>query len=234
MQQNSNSIDPLSSLENCRILARASAIIFDFDGVIADSEEFQLKIWAELLREDDIHYEGLTIAAIAGVPDRQAIQRAVPGLSAAYYDNLVKRKIERCRVRSHQIRLVPGIQPLLNSLVGHKQLHICSSSDEIDIRRFLKRSLPDVPFGEVVGKRSYPRVKPAPDPYLATLERVGLKSNQVVAIEDSEVGARAAQAAGISVICFDRYGLYSKGVGHVSSSLFDLLNWQEAGDLCYR
>ena len=209
MSELSGNLDATISLgldqESRALLASASAVIFDFDGVIADSEEFQLSVWQELLLEDGLAIDGLTIGSIAGVPDRIAIERSVPGLNPDYYANLEHRKKVRCRQRFHTIRLVPFSEAVLRRLQKTKELHICSSSDEDVIRTFLKMRLPDVRFGQVVGRSRYQRPKPAPDSYLTTLRAAGLSPTDVVAVEDSDAGAAAARAAGLHVIKLERY-----------------------------
>ena len=52
----------------------------------------------------------------------------------------------------------------------------------------------------VLASGDYPRSKPAPDPYLAALERFGIEARHAVAVEDSERGLRAAVAAGVDCI----------------------------------
>ena len=52
----------------------------------------------------------------------------------------------------------------------------------------------------VLANGDYPRAKPAPDPYLAALDRFGVAADQALVVEDSERGLRAAVAAGIDCV----------------------------------
>ena len=208
-------------------LANADAVVFDFDGVLADSEEFQLRIWAEILSEDGLSTKRLNIPAIAGIPDRQAIENSVPGLTDEVYERLLNLKMQRCRARLHEVQPVPGAEALLTSLQGYKQLHICSSSHEANIREFLNRCFPKFRFDEIVGVESYTRTKPAPDSYLTVLKRRKLRSCNAIAIEDSEAGAMSAYAAGLQVIWLDRYDRYTDQTCMVGS-LSALVHWREA------
>jgi len=210
-----------SPIEARRILARACAVIFDFDGVIADSEEFQLCIWREILTHRALPHSNLNINAIAGLADREVIENVVPGLSACDYDQLVALKNACCRERAHEIKPVPGSQELLEVLSKRKHLYVCSSSREADIRSFLSYRFPKVQFRGIIARGAYKRPKPAPDPYLEAIRFAGLPRPLIIAIEDSDVGVASAIAAGINVIRLDRYG--SNRVDRGIASLWELV-----------
>lgn len=214
-------VNTVATSDESQLISRAFSVarhvIFDFDGVIADSEEFQLRIWEELLREHALSLEGLSITVIAGISDHLAIERICSGLTAAVYDGLVAEKKRRCSERAWQIRPVPGIHELLRSVHGSMRLHICSSSSLSAIRDFLQRVLPHFLFDSIVSREDYSRRKPDPEPYLTLLSRAQVLSTEAVVIEDSFTGVQAAQAAGIPVIHLDRYGQNLTNVPSVTS-----------------
>jgi len=127
----------------CKI-KRARNVICDFDGVVADSEEFQLGIWGEILQERGFPRRSLTVQNIAGIPDRQAIEESCPGYSEELYASLITEKKSRYAEQADQISLVPGIRAFLESVQGVKDLFICSGSTSADVARFVANKLPDL------------------------------------------------------------------------------------------
>jgi HAD superfamily hydrolase (TIGR01509 family) len=199
-------------LEIASLIWESKNIILDFDGVIADSEEFQLAIWTEVLMERDFPTAHLTVNTIAGIPDRVVIERAYPGLMPELYDELRAVKVQRHRERLVEVKPVPGIQSFIEKMSGKKDLFICSSSPVSVISDFIASHLPGIAFKLIIGKGDYQHIKPHPEPYLKTVERAGIKPQETLVIEDSQAGVKSALAAGLRVIHLNRYG---QGNGHV-------------------
>lgn len=211
------------------ILSGARNVIIDYDGVIADSEVFQLSIWRVLLTEQGLPLDRLSLHAIAGLPDRQALERICPGLPSVQYEELVLAKKQRCGEKTDDIPPVPGTWRFLQSVSGVKNLFICSGSPVATIKRFLDRNFPGIRFGSIVGKGDYDLPKPHPAPYLALLERTKIRADHAVAIEDSLPGIESAKAAGLRVIQLDRYGHPHGGTPLVPSA--DVLaDWRRGRD----
>ncbi|MCA9730881.1 MAG: HAD family phosphatase [Deferribacteres bacterium] len=182
-------------------------ILFDFDGVIADSEFFQLKIWGEILAEEGFAISELGISAIAGIADELAIQNLFPGQNEAIYRTLVRKKKQRCEERSQEIAPVQGMREFLNTYHSTRAFYICSNSHAREIRHFTQSHFPDIPFQKILGRGDFSNQKPDPAPYLKLMELTGITPAESIVIEDSAAGVKAAQAAGLTVIYFDRYGL---------------------------
>ena len=193
-----------------QVLAQASCVIFDFDGVIADSEEFQLQVWGEVLASRGIQPAEFSVHTIAGLLDRESIKNLCPRGSEQDHAELVALKAQACRDRETEIERVPCICQVLESLAGHQKRFVCSSSAPDLIRGFLGRQLSHIQFDGVIGAGDYASFKPHPEPYLTVLKIAGVTADQAIAIEDSPTGVRSAQAANIRVIHFDRYRMGAK------------------------
>ena len=199
------------------------ALIFDCDGVLADTEMHgHLPAFNQTFEEFGvpIHWSveryGEKVRIGGGkermrsefTPELAARWPAYPADDAAI-DELVlamhRRKTELYTelIASGRIDPRPGVARLARE--AHEQgwaLAVASTSAEPSVRAVLRRAVGDelaaavrVFAGDVV-----PRKKPAPDIYLHALAELGLGSADAVVVEDSAIGLRAATGAGIATV----------------------------------
>jgi HAD superfamily hydrolase (TIGR01509 family) len=210
---------------------RFDAIIFDFDGVLLESE-FEANIQlAELLTnlghhhtaaETIRHYTGL-----AGDDFIAAIERRIGStLPPEFHDRMKEKSI---RALKEGIDAVVGAVEFVRSLPQSLPKAVASSSSTKWIRGHLDHlGLADAFGGHVYsGREHVARGKPEPDIYIHAAGRLGVGIAKAVVLEDSEVGARGALASGATVIglaagrhCFDGHEamLRSVGIEHVAHS----------------
>lgn len=188
------------------------AAIFDFDGVLANSEPIHLRVYQILLSE-----EGLSLASreyydrYLGFDDVgvfEALSRD-KGLDVAggRMDTLISRKTEIFQrlVRSGDV-LFPGAAACLRTVAKAVPVAIASGALRHEIELVLDGGglLELVPV--IVASGDTPRSKPAPDPYARALQRLSrragraLDPTKVVAIEDSRLGLQSARAAGLRTV----------------------------------
>lgn len=180
----------------------STAIIFDFDGVIADSEVPANRALAESLTaiglpttfEDSLRdYYG---------HNWQETQRRIEArLGRALPEDF--RETHRVRARAHfaaGFDPVPGAVGFLG-LTAHLPRAIASSSNPNYIVWALDRfGIADHFTGQIHSADGMERGKPHPDIYLTAAAALGVDPVHYLAIEDSPTGARAAVAAGMRVI----------------------------------
>lgn len=183
---------------------RFDGIIFDFDGVLLESEYAGNRHLAELLTElgfetsvEDAltHYTGLS-----GRSFLDAIEERIgAALPSEFYE---RRAEEDARVLSEGLVEVQGAIGFVRSLPPALPKAVASSSSTHWIRTHLKHLGLEEAFGGHIysGKEHVERGKPAPDLYLHAAEAIGIDIQQAVVIEDSEVGAKGAVASGAHVI----------------------------------
>jgi HAD superfamily hydrolase (TIGR01509 family) len=183
---------------------RFDGIIFDFDGVLLESEAAGNAHLAELLtdlgfphsREDTLtHYTGLS------GPDFIAAVEARIGqtLPEAFYP---RRAAEDRRVLAEGLEEVAGAVAFVRSLPPAWPKAVASSSSTHWVKTHLAHlGLTDV-FGDKVfsGKEHVARGKPAPDLYLHAADMLGIDIRRAVILEDSVVGVTGAVASGAYVI----------------------------------
>lgn len=183
---------------------RPSAIIFDFDGVLLDSEFEGNHVLADLLTElghdhspaeANRHYTGL-----AG-PD------FIAAVEARIEDQLPPEFHGRLRERSRRalqdgIAAVAGAVEFVTSLPPDLPRAVASSSSSKWIRGHLAHLGLSDAFGDHIysGAEHVERGKPAPDLYLHAAAKLAVPIKGCAIIEDSEVGAKGALASGARVI----------------------------------
>jgi len=210
-------------------------IIFDFDGVLLESEFEGNRLLAELLtdlghrhtlEEKLRHYVGL-----AGKDFLEAIEKRIgEPLPAEFHE---RRKEQAINALQEGVAAVVGAVDFVSSLPPHLPKALASSSSTRWIRGHLQHlGLADA-FGEHVysGREHVERGKPAPDLYLYAAKQLGVEIDRCVIVEDSEVGVTGACASGGIVIglaagrhCMDGHSDVLRGLGveHVAHSFDEL------------
>jgi HAD superfamily hydrolase (TIGR01509 family) len=179
-----------------------SAVVFDLDGVLIQTEE----IWDEV-REAYVRERG-------GRYDDEA-QRAMMGMSSLEWSAFIHDElgvpdrpqeisaevVRRMAARYHErLPLLPGAVEAVERLAGRWPLALASSSNRPLIDAVLELAGLARFFRATVSSEEVPRGKPAPDVYLEATRRLGVPPERCVAIEDSHSGIRSARAAGMTVI----------------------------------
>ncbi|OLB32567.1 MAG: hypothetical protein AUG45_09935 [Ktedonobacter sp. 13_1_20CM_3_54_15] len=177
------------------------ALVFDFDGLIVDTEMSSYQTWQEIYAEHDCQLPFSTWAiCIGGSP-----QLFDP---CEYLEQQIGRPVlrEEIRLRRRQqhIRMVeaqpvlPGVEDYILSAkrLGLK-IGVASSSRHEWVDTHLTRlGLIDY-FDSIKCFDDVKRTKPDPELYLAVLDALGVHGQQAIALEDSPNGVIAAQQAGI-------------------------------------
>lgn len=214
---------------------RFDGIIFDFDGVLIESEFEGNVALAGILtdmghpttpQEAVQHYTGLSGQDfLATVEER--IGRTLP---AEFHD---RTREHRQRAFKQGIAAVAGAVEFVRSLPRQLPKAVASSSSSRWVRTHLERlGLEDVFEPHIYsGAEHVIRGKPAPDLYLHAAHELGIDVARAVIIEDSRVGAIGAIASGATVIglaagrhCFDGHDemLRAAGVTEIASSFDDV------------
>jgi len=182
----------------------SQAIIFDFDGVLLESEFDGNRQLAELLT-DLGHHTSVEEALrhYVGLSGRQFIAAIEARIGTTLPPEFhQRRKAQGLRALREGVRAVVGAVEFVRSLPPDLPKAVASSSSTGWIRTHLDHlSLTDA-FADHIysGREHVTRGKPAPDLYLYTADQLGVDITQCVIIEDSVVGATGALASGARVI----------------------------------
>lgn len=178
------------------------AVIFDFDGLILDTETPDFKSIAQLYRTYGQEYrleDWISILGGTGESDFNPIQhlRDISGTSDSVEELIQQYQFIRDELLLKN-PLLPGVEAYLNDLssLGLKAA-IASSSDANWVLGHLDRLGIRRYFDIIRTSDDVERTKPAPDLFLSALSGLGVEKDKVFILEDSPNGVRAARAAGI-------------------------------------
>ena len=178
------------------------AVIFDLDGVLADSEPWWNEIDAKLLGEYGVIYRGDYHRNVLGVSYRLAVEfyKKAFGLSVPT-EELMRRRGEIAEeFFAKRIGLFPSTRSTLEELRQmNRRLAVATSSVSASARPFLDRHRLTAFFDVIVTGEEIERGKPAPDIYLRAAEKLGVPAGACLVIEDALSGIAAGKAAKMRV-----------------------------------
>jgi HAD superfamily hydrolase (TIGR01509 family) len=180
-----------------------SAIVFDFDGLIVDTEYAGFVSWREVY--DRFHVE-------LSLDDWSHATGYVGGFDPALHlEQLLGKKLDWAQIIPErearnwaltlEARTLPGIEILFRSARDRGlRIGVASNSGNGWVEEGLKRLGLRTFVDAVVTRDMVVNPKPAPDVYLKTVQNLAIEPNQAVALEDSEPGCRAAKQAGMKAV----------------------------------
>jgi HAD superfamily hydrolase (TIGR01509 family) len=187
---------------------RFDAILFDFDGVLADTEPVHWACWAEVLEP-----LGVTLSweyyrnHCMGVDDREMLRlmAAAAQPPRAWEDLFAHYPTKKELFRARTLEAPPfdaALGPLLERLHRTYKLAVVTSSARTEIDPLLTAGGLRDHFDALVCGREAGAHKPAPEPYLLAARLV--RSTAPLVVEDSPAGIAAARAAGFEVLHIPR------------------------------
>jgi mannitol-1-/sugar-/sorbitol-6-phosphatase len=171
-----------------------SAVLFDLDGVLADSTGSVDREWREWAHAHNVDAEKV-LAIAHGVRSVEVIRAVAPHLDAA----AEARKLEKHEATDqHGVEPMPGASELVNSIPTGRWGVVTSGSRRLATARLHFVGIPRpkvmVTADDVVNG------KPHPEPYLKGAQLLGVNPGECVVIEDAPAGIQAAHAGGMKVI----------------------------------
>jgi beta-phosphoglucomutase len=195
-------------------LPRPEAVLFDFDGILVDSEPMHYRAFIEVLDPLGMGFPWKEYVEIyMGFDDRDAFREAfrAKGIDLDE-ENLAKLVAAKSRAFQDGIRkgvtAYPGAVPVVESLyAAGRPLALCSGALRSDIDPILARLGVARRFGVIVSADDVRRSKPDPESYALAFARLSEKyatlltvPEKSVAVEDTPAGIRSAKEAGLRVL----------------------------------
>ena len=178
------------------------AVIFDLDGVLADSEPWWNEIDAKLLAQYGVRYRGEYHRNVLGVSYRLAVEffKKAFGLSVST-DELIQRRGEiATEFFANRVGLFPSAKEVLQELRRmNLRLAVATSSISASARPFLDRHQLTAFFDVIVTGDEIEHGKPHPDIYLRAAAKLNVAADACLVIEDALAGIAAAKAAKMRV-----------------------------------
>jgi beta-phosphoglucomutase len=203
-----------------------TTVIFDLDGLLADTEPLHCHAYQAALRA-----KGVTLTETDYVEHWVRSGKGIVewvsdhGLNLDPHD--VRAHKSKCYIEllSSSLRPMEGAVELLQTLSGKKNLALASSSYRDAVDGVLEGLHLAHYFKVIVTGLDVARVKPAPDIFLAAARQAGVVPSECAVLEDAEKGVVAAFEAGMSCIAvpnaYTRYHDFSKAT-QVCSSLKEI------------
>jgi beta-phosphoglucomutase len=189
------------------------AVIFDFDGVITDSEVLHLRAFNKVLARYNIEIkEEIYYKEYLGFTDldcfKSVVEKSKLGLDSEQIRNLIKQKNQVFEeLARSEATIFEGAQEFLQMLRDNGiPMAICSGAVLEEIELILEQSGLGHFFDIIVAGDQITKGKPDPEGFILALKRLNegrqkpINSNECVAIEDSHWGLEAAKAAGIHTV----------------------------------
>lgn len=186
------------------------AAVFDFDGVIVDSEPLHYGALRDALLPEGVEITGEEyVRTYLAYDDRGAIrlalERHLGRADPETVDRVEARKVGLFAARLHEVPVFDGARELVLALAAEVPVAIASGARHDEIEAILASLGLREAFQVVVGAEDAERTKPDPAPYLEAARRLaarapGLEPSQCLAFEDSIPGIAAALGAGMKVV----------------------------------
>lgn len=182
------------------LTSKDKAVIWDMDGVIADTAPYHFKAWQQVFKKRGVEFTEADFKRNFGRRNDTIIRDILgEGLSQSDIDAIVSEKEEgfRYRVR-HNIKPLPGAIELIKSLGEYGfSIALASSAPIENIQLVLEGLGISDYFQAIVWGREVKEGKPSPQGFLLAAKKLGLAPESCIVIEDAVAGVTAAKRAGM-------------------------------------
>lgn len=200
-------------------------VIFDMDGVIVDSEKIHEFCEKEILKQYNVALGPEIFAEVKGMRDIETFQ---------YYSSIFKikerpevlfqRKMDLfMKIMEKRMRIYPGFKSLAKQCKNRFKVGLVTSSSKQSVSTILRHFDIKHLFDAIVAAEDVVLAKPYPEPYIKIAEKLHVKANQCLVIEDTIHGITAAKTAGAKCVAvtntFPKKQLKETTVDHIITSL---------------
>jgi len=180
--------------------SKAKAVIWDMDGVIADTGPYHFSAWQEVFQKRGVDFTEDDFRRKFGQRNDTIIRNTLgEGISQSEIDAIASDKERNFRQRvRHNIKSLPGAIKLITSLKEHGFSMALASSAPMENIQLVTRGL-DIEslFQAIVSGREVNEGKPSPQGFLLAAQKLGVEPKNCIVIEDAIAGVTAAKRAGM-------------------------------------
>ena len=189
------------------------AVIFDWDGTLADSKKYIVKAFQKVLREVGCEVTDEYIDRLIGIGPRNIFKEALKSANMPYSEEMINEMIEKkIKVQMKfltEIELFDGAVELLRSLHNRVKMALATMSNRKVIEKILDEKGVRKYFDVVITVDEVNKPKPDPEIFLKSAAKLECKPERCVVVEDSIFGVMAAKRANMKCIAVPT-GSYSK------------------------
>lgn len=189
------------------------AVIFDWDGTLADTRQAIVIAFQKALSEINCKVSDGYIERRIGIGAADTFRDLLRSAKMQFDEKLIQHLIERKSQLeielTNQVKLFPGAKELLEALHGKVKMGLASMNNRSVIIHLLKANDLEKYFDAVLTAESISHSKPDPEIFLKAASKLKTSPEKCVVIEDSIFGVKAAKSANMSCIAV-LTGVYSK------------------------
>lgn len=189
------------------------AVIFDWDGTLADTKKAVVESFRRALKELGCRVDDDFIERRIGTGTRKTLEDALREGNITFHGKMLEELTEkkvRLQTELHDmVNLFEGSTDLLDALYGRIKIALATMSSRKVVDKLLSEKRMERYFDVVVTADEVSKPKPDPEIFLMTAMRLNLHPEDCVTIEDSIFGVKAAKAARIKCIAVPS-GAYTK------------------------
>ncbi|HBV76957.1 MULTISPECIES: beta-phosphoglucomutase family hydrolase [Vibrio] len=176
-------------------------LIFDMDGTLIDTMPSHLHAWQQTAEQYNFPFDQEWIYSLGGMPSRKVAMQ----LNERYHIDIDPQKVADTKTRLFRNLIEEGCVitctfQVLKQFYGKKKLAIGTGSNQENAIKLLEYNGILPMLDAVVTAADVENHKPNPDTFLLAAQRLGLKPEDCVVFEDTEIGKQAALAAGMACI----------------------------------
>lgn len=179
--------------------SRATGLIFDCDGTLADTMPLHFIAWQTTMSRYGIHFGEDQFLALAGTPSVKIVQILLNQHGIAGDPQLIAHEKEQGFLQC--LDQVQPIEPIVEIARRHRATHpmgVGSGSNRSVVIRILEKiGLADF-FDAIVGAEDTVRHKPEPDVFLEVAKRIKVPPTECCVFEDADLGIEAAKRGGMT------------------------------------
>ncbi len=182
------------------------AVIFDLDGVIVTTDDYHYEAWKKIADQENIYFDREINERLRGVSRMESLEIILEKSNKIYNE---EEKIELATRKNDYYKnllenltkedILPGILETLKLLEDKKIKTAIGSSSKNTMFILNKIGLTDK-FDAIVDGTMIKNSKPDPEVFLQAAEKVGIKVEKCLVVEDADAGVEAGKRAGMRVL----------------------------------
>jgi beta-phosphoglucomutase len=189
------------------------AVIFDWDGTLADTRKVIVVSFLKALKEINLEVSTQFIERRIGVGASETFREILLAANRRFDEDILKHLVERkSKVQielAMEVTLFDGARELLEALQGKVEVGLASMNNRAVIMHLLQKNELAECFDEILTVEMVSHSKPDPEIFLKTAEQLETKPQACVVFEDSIFGVKAAKSAGMKCIAVTT-GVYNE------------------------
>ncbi len=182
---------------------RLEAVLWDLDGVIADTGDYHYRAWGDIFQEKGVTFTREDFMRHFGQRHDTIIRFALgDDISPEEFEAITERKQQEYRrLVAGNIKPLPGAVELIKSLNEHRIKTAIASSAPLDNIEIIIKGLGiEDCFQAIAWGTEVPEGKPSPQIFLLAAKKLGVEPGNCLVIEDAIAGVDAAREAGMKCI----------------------------------